>query len=128
MVLNRIAAGREFHCSAGHFFLVLANFPTFYLILEQRIIDIKKVLSSLIVCNIMKIIGWCIKLHLPLVLMISATLYWNPLTMVRTYLPKLRAPITTDHNWLAPLFIIIINTIVIVTTIAVNFLMHKRTP
>ena len=39
-----------------------------------------------------------IKLYLPLVLMISATLYWNPLTMVRTYLPKLRAPITTDHN------------------------------
>ena len=75
MVLNRIAAGRQFHCSAGHFFLVLANFQTFYPILEQRIIDKKKVLSSLIVCNAMKNIGYCIKLHLPfIVLMISATL------------------------------------------------------
>ena len=79
-----------------------------------------------IVCNVMKNIEYCIKLHLPLVLMISATLYWNPLTMVRTYLPKLRAPITTDHNWLAPHFIIINITIVIVTTIAVNFLIHRK--
>ena len=82
--------------------------------------------SKNIVWNVMKNIGYCIKLHLPLVLMISATLYWNPLTMVRTYLPKLCAPITTDHNWLAPHFIIINITIVIVSTIAVNFLIHRK--
>ena len=75
-VATNFKSGQAVPLQCWSFLLVLANFQTFYPILEQRIIDKKKVLSSLIVCNAMKNIGYCIKLHLPfIVLMISATLY-----------------------------------------------------